>query len=222
VVVVDTAAADAAMANLMKRAEKAREVIARARAGARTRDLEAENARLRAQVTELQETMTRMTNERRADDLHCQVYAFHRQMGFPTNSVPKVPEDSVVRARLAFAAEELFEQLTACFPFNPALEHAVLDEIRYAKIDVDLVALVDGWADSNSFTEGSAIIFGVDMKPIQRDVARSNATKKRENVQPNSKVAKDADFSPPDIRRLLLEQGWQPDSPSTGGVCVVT
>lgn len=171
-------------------------------------DIASENARLRAQVTELQATMTRMTGERRANSLSCMIYEFNRKMGIPINSVPAVPADEMVRSRLMFAAEELFEQLCACFQFNPALEHAVLDEIRYAKLRVNLVALVDGWADSNYFTEGSAAIFGVDMKPIMREVHRSNMSKDPKNRRADGKVIKDENFSAPDIERLLREQGW--------------
>jgi predicted HAD superfamily Cof-like phosphohydrolase len=172
--------------------------------------LEQENARLRQQVTELQETMTRMTNERRADDLHCQVYQFHRHIGLPTNSVPLVPDAATVRARLVLGASEFCEELQACFEFNPALEHALLDEIRYApRIRVRLPELVDAWADQNFLKQGNALIFGVDMKPIAREVLRSNLTKNPENLRPDGSIKKDADYSPPQIERLLREQGWQ-------------
>lgn len=168
---------------------------------------QAEIARLRQQVTELQETMTRMVDERRADDLRCQTYEFHRKVGMGTESVPVVPDAAVVRGRLVLGAEEFCEQLNACFRLNPALEHALLDEVRYATIKVDLPALVDGWADSNYIAEGSALIFGVDMKPIAREVHRSNMTKER--LLPNGKVLKGDNFSPPQIDRLLREQGWR-------------
>jgi predicted HAD superfamily Cof-like phosphohydrolase len=175
-----------------------------------TEEVEAENARLRAQVKELQATMTRLVEERRADDLHCQVYAFNRKIGLPTNSVPVVPDDATVRSRLLLSASELCEQLQACFHLNPAIEHALLDEIRYAgKLRVRLPEIVDAWADSSFANQGSAIIFGVDMKPIAREVARSNMTKKRENLRADGSIIKDADFSPPQIERLLREQGWQ-------------
>lgn len=173
-----------------------------------TAEIERENARLRQQVTELQETMNRMQEERRADDLRIHAYEFNTKMGLPRNSVPKVPDETTVKQRLTLGAEELCEQLSACFPLNPALEHALLDEIRYSTIAVDLVALVDGWADSNFATEVAALIFGVDMKPIAREVLRSNLTK-TPGLLPNGKIAKGLDFSPPDIDRLLREQGWQ-------------
>ncbi len=171
--------------------------------------LQAENARLRAQVNELQETMTRMVNERRADDLHQQVYAFHWKMGIPSFSVPAVPDEKRVKLRLVLSAEEFFEQLTAAFPFNRTLEAAVIDEIRYAKLDVDLVDLVDSWADMNFIHQGNALDFGIDMKPIQREVARSNLTKEPGNLREDGKITKGEAFSPPKIERLLREQGWQ-------------
>lgn len=171
--------------------------------------LETEIARLRAQVTELQETMTRMTEERRADDLHCQVYAFHQKMGIPTSTVPRVPDDKRVKLRLVLSAEEFFEQLCACFAFNRTLEAAVIDEIRYAKLNVNLPELVDSWADMNFVHQGSAIEFGLNMKPIAREVARSNLSKEPGNLRADGKISKGPGYSKPEIEHLLREQGWQ-------------
>ncbi len=171
-------------------------------------DLLYENDRLREQVTELQAQMTRMTEERRSDDLHCQVYAFHTKMGIPTNSVPRVPDDKRVKLRLVLSAEEFFEQLCACFPFNRTLEAAVIDEIRYAKLSVNLPELVDSWADMNYIHQGSALEFGVDMKPMQRAVQVSNMLKEPGNLRDDGKITKGPNWAPPTIAKLLREQGW--------------
>jgi predicted HAD superfamily Cof-like phosphohydrolase len=171
--------------------------------------LEAEIARLRAQVTELQTDNTRLVEERRVDEIRTHTWKFHAHMGMALNTVPQVPDEKTVRNRLVLGASELFEQLCACFPFNVALEHAVLGEIQAARMRVNLPALVDAWADSNFLNDGTALLFGVDMKPHQREVLRSNLTKKRANLQPNGRILKDADYSAPDIERILREQGWQ-------------
>lgn len=173
-------------------------------------ELEAENARLRAQVTDLQATGTRLVEERRANDLHCQVYEFQRRWDIPTHSVPAVPDEHRVRSRLLLSTEEHCEQLQACFRFNPALEHALLDEVRYAKLSVNLPAIVDAWGDSNYITEGSAICFGVDMKPIAREIHRANLAKRDGGtMRADGKIIKPPGWKPPDIAKLLRQQGWQ-------------
>jgi predicted HAD superfamily Cof-like phosphohydrolase len=171
-------------------------------------ELQAEIARLRQQVNELQADNSRLVNERRLDEIRTHTWKFHAHMGMPLNTVPKVPNEKMVRDRLVLGASELFEQLCACCPFNVALEHAVLDEIKGAPIRVNLPALVDAWADLNFINDGTAIIFGVDMKPHQRELLRSNMTKKRENLRPDGRILKDADYSPPEFERILREQGW--------------
>jgi len=172
--------------------------------------LETEIARLRQQVTELQTDNTRLVLERRADDLAYQTHEFNTKMRIPIFTVPFVPDANIVKLRLRLAAEEFLEECTACFPFNPAIRDAVMDEIRYCTPkEIDLVELVDGWADSNYIRAGSAHAFGVNMKPIQREVHRSNMLKEPANMREDGKILKPSDWQPPQIERLLREQGWR-------------
>ncbi len=172
-----------------------------------TIELELEVERLRARVTELQARMTEMVEERRAADLSLQVRAFQFRFGQPVGGpVPLVMDDRRVKQRLALGAEEMCEQLSACFRLNPAIEHALMDEIKYAHIRVDLPAWVDGLGDSNYIAAGTAIELGVDMRPIHAAIHRANMDK-----EPNGlgKPTKPHDWQPPDIRGCLIRQGWQ-------------
>ncbi len=169
-------------------------------------ELEAENERLRARVTELQTRMSEMVEERQRTNLVHQVESFHRRFGQPIGgSVPLVMEAPRVKQRLLLGAEEMCEQLNSCFRLNPAIEHALMDEIRYARIQVDLPAWVDGLGDSNYIAAGTAIELGVDMRPIHAAIHRANMAK-----EPNGlgKPTKPHDWQPPDIAAELKRQGW--------------
>lgn len=175
------------------------------------------NKRLAKEVTRLQErerellkNNSRVVIERRADDVWMHAYEFHHALGIPAYSgPPRVPSVAQVRGRLLLSAEEFCEQLDACFHLNPAISDALRDEIRNAHIHhVDLVEIVDSWGDMNFVNNGSACEFGVQLAPIAREIARSNMTKKGAPRNVDGKITKGPNFEPPQIRRLLLEQGW--------------
>lgn len=186
-----------------------------------TEELEAENARLRQQVTELQETMTRLHLNRQADDLFCQVWEFQSAMKIPCFSGPPLtPDEERVKLRLRLSAEEFFEQLTACFAESgdndgaqrgwiARLESEVMFLIKLCKAHVDLPALVDSWLDMNYIHQGSAIEFGVDLKPLARAVHAANMSKLGGGVREDGKVEKPVGWTAPDVGRLLREQGWR-------------
>ncbi len=170
-------------------------------------DSEAELLRLRARVTELQTRMTELVEERRAQDLSLQVWAFQQRFGQPIGGpVPAVMDEKRVKVRLLLGAEEMCEQLSACFRLNPAIEHALMDEIRYARIAVDLPAWIDGLGDSNYIAAGTAIELGVNMVPIHAAINRANMAKEPNGLD---KPTKPHDWQPPDIRGELIRQGWR-------------
>jgi predicted HAD superfamily Cof-like phosphohydrolase len=165
-----------------------------------------EMARLRARVTELQTRMSEIIEERRQQNLTLQVQSFHRRFGQPLGGAfPLVMDNARVKQRLALGAEEMCEQLNACFRLNPAIEHALMDEIKYAHIRVDLPAWVDGIGDSNYIAAGTAIELGVDMRPIHALIHEANMAK-----EPNGlgKPTKPPGWKAPDIAGELKRQGW--------------
>ena len=168
--------------------------------------MELENERLRARVTELQTRMTELVEDRRAADLSLQVRAFQYRFGQPVGGpVPLVMDAKRVKKRLLLGAEEMCEQLNACLYLNPALEHALMDEIKYATIRVDLPAWVDGLGDSNYIAAGTAIELGVDMRPIHSLIHRANMQKEPNGLD---KPIKPYGWQPPDIAGELKRQGW--------------
>ncbi len=120
-----------------------------------------------------------------------------------------MPDVHRIKNRLTLSAEEFFEQLQACFPVNPALRDAVTDEIRYCTPRVDLPELVDSWCDMNYIHQGSAIEFGVDLKPIAREVHRTNMAKLGGKIREDGKILKPENWLAPDVGQLLREQGWR-------------
>ena len=176
-----------------------------------------ENARLRAQVQELHEHSTAMVNTQ----LSRQVRAFHEKYGHPTRFTPCVPKTKEVQLRLKLIAEEFFELLAACeiwpkhyIPTAPDRNEEVYasDVIKDAIENdfsgyVDLPEFIDALADLSYVIEGSAAAMGVNMAPVFSEVQRANMSK--EPNGPDAKPIKPADWIPPDIAGVLIQQGWR-------------
>jgi len=144
--------------------------------------------------------------------LRDQVRAFHLEAGAPILETPTVPPDDRVKLRLKLAAEEFCELLTACGCGKYAVED-VWDRIRYVVEiagtgPVDIVAVADALADLDFVNEGMRLEFGIDGEPIADEVARSNMSKFPTTVRADGKILKGPHYSPPDLVRVLREQGW--------------
>ena len=72
----------------------------------------------------------------------------------------------------------------------------------------DLVGAVDAIADELVVCLGSAVEFGVDIKPIFKAVMDSNMAKSGGVKDENGKLQKPAGWKPPDIEGELKKQGW--------------
>jgi len=164
---------------------------------------------LRAQVTELQ-----AEGSKKADaSLARSVRAFHVKYGHPVATAPAVPGDEVVRFRIALIAEEFLELVSATY--GPRAADAIrgvhgalaMINLNHA-VRVDLPEFVDAMADIDYVVEGTRAVFGIHGAPIAAEVQRSNMAKDPNG--PNGKPAKPADWTPPDVRGVLLAQGWKP------------
>ncbi len=58
--------------------------------------------------------------------------------------------------------------------------------------------------------EGTRLAFGVNGKAIAEAVHRANMAKVGGGVDVNGKVLKPEGWAPPDVKALLIEQGWEP------------
>jgi predicted HAD superfamily Cof-like phosphohydrolase len=114
------------------------------------------------------------------------VLAFHQKLGVLIGERPSLPDDDVIALRLRLIDEE-----TA--------------ELRSAIGQRDLVATADAIADLLYVVYGTAVSFGLDIRPIFAEVHRTNMAKEGGRTRADGKVLKPADWRPPDIAPLLAE-----------------
>ncbi len=141
---------------------------------------EEENARLQAQVTDLQARMSEMVN----NTLARRVRTFMVAIKHPVLHTPQVPPDDRVRLRLRLIAEEFFELLDAAFPTKQGWMGAcecpitiIRDLIDKGDIKVDLVEFADALADIDYVVEGARAEFGIQGASVADEVHRSNMQK---------------------------------------------
>ncbi len=118
------------------------------------------------------------------------VLGFHKKYNCAIQDVPTIPDVETLLLRSGLIVEEAGEFLKAAR-------------------NNDMVEMTDALADLLYVTYGAAIVMGVDLEPISAEVQRSNMTKDGGGHDSGGKVLKGPDFSPPDIKGKLLEQGWQ-------------
>lgn len=114
------------------------------------------------------------------------VLAFHRKLGVHVEERPGFPAEPIVDLRVRLLREEMSE-----------LERAVADR--------DVVEVADALADLVYVAYGTAISFGIDLRPIFGEVHRSNMAKGGGGTRADGKVLKPPDWTPPRIRALLEE-----------------
>lgn len=154
-----------------------------------------------------------------ADLASVRVGDFMRAFGQATPPKPTIPSDDVVRLRLRLIAEEFFELLEASLYVAQVrhgdedwdnLQSEMLEMINECRVRVDLPELVDAMADLDYVIEGTRLAFGVNGKAIAEAVHRSNMAKIGGPIDANGKVQKPGGWTPPNIKALLVEQGWEP------------
>lgn len=165
--------------------------------------------------------------------LHKQVVAFHKKFGQPIGDRPKVPDEKMVRFRLKLHVEELIELLEAGLESEVSLKamHQELNRlIDILPVHVNLPEFIDALGDLDYISEGTRVVFGVDGDPIADEIQRANMAKEplyesRGQAEPPGvmreivlgalgaatiKPVKPPGWTPPDIERVLIEQGWKP------------
>jgi len=174
-------------------------------------DLRKEVVRLRAREQELLEANTRLREEGRARDIRANVLQFHRVMDQPVLSEPQVPPEDRVRMRLRLIAEEFFEALEASLrdPELADTREQVFEDIRDCKVIIDLPALADALCDLDYVVEGTRLEFGIDGGPVLAEVQRANMAKIGGEKRADGKIMKPEGWQPPDVARVLREQGWR-------------
>ncbi len=84
------------------------------------------------------------------------------------------------------------------------------EEFVEAVENQDIVAVADALADIVYVAYGSALTYGIDLDAVLREVHRANMSKLGPDGRPlmrdDGKVLKPETYSPPDVRRVLLDQ----------------
>ncbi len=125
------------------------------------------------------------------------VLEFHRRLGVHVEVRPGFPSDPVVALRLSLLREEMAE-----------LERAIADR--------DTVEVADALADLVYVAYGTAISFGIDLRPVFEEVHRSNMAKVGGGSRDDGKVLKPADWTPPRIREILEGMRLDVEAPDRG------
>lgn len=181
----------------------------------------AENRRLNQRVNELLVSNNQLLESRRAADRRAAVALFHRTAGIPVLETPTVPADERVRLRLRLIAEEFLELLDATFDDtndNAGLENLhdqVADVVEGWWVRPSLPDVADALADLDYVIEGARLEFGIDGVPVFAEVQRANMAKflnggpAASQIRPDGKILKPVGWEPPDIVKVLMDQGWR-------------
>jgi predicted HAD superfamily Cof-like phosphohydrolase len=110
---------------------------------------------------------------------------FHYKFGCTVNRTPQISHDWPLRYRLM--SEELHEFHGACESQN-------------------LVEAVDAIGDILYVTLGTAVAFGVEIRPIFDEIHRTNMQKEPGNIRADGKIMKPEGWQPPDIAKILKQQ----------------
>lgn len=129
-----------------------------------------------------------MTKAVREQSWYQDVVDFHRANNAYIGERPAVPPLEVYKLRRVLIDEEVGEVLDAMF-------------------QDDLVGVADGIADSIVVLLGTAISYGIDIRPIWNEVHRANMVKAGGPRRADGKVLKPEGWKPPDIKSVLIEQG---------------
>ena len=74
----------------------------------------------------------------------------------------------------------------------------------------DLPAIADGIGDLLYVVLGTAVAYGINIDPIFEAIHNANMAKLGGTTRPDGKILKPEGWQPPDIRSLLIAQGWKP------------
>lgn len=121
-------------------------------------------------------------------DWYQDIVDFHKGAGHYIGSKPEVPSSTTKQLRLNLIDEEVNETLQAIKEDN-------------------LEGVADGITDSIVVLLGTAVSYGVDIRPIWDEVHRTNMAKIGGGKRRNGKSLKPLGWQPPNINKLLMEQG---------------
>lgn len=120
-------------------------------------------------------------------DMYADVLAFHEKFGCAIGEIPSIPDTVTEGLRLDLMAEEL-------------------DEIREAVCRDDLPGIADGLADLMYVTLGTAVTYGIDLRPVWDMVHAANMAKEGGATRADGKILKPAGWTAPDVAGEIERQ----------------
>ena len=121
-------------------------------------------------------------------DEQSMVAEFHRKFDILVQEHPTIPGGPTQELRVRLIQEEF-------------------DELKEALAREDLVAIAKEMADLLYVVYGTAVSYGIDMKPVFEEVHRSNLSKVGGFKRADGKWVKPPTYSPASVQPLLDAQG---------------
>lgn len=116
------------------------------------------------------------------------IYDLHAALGAYTGlDGPKIPDIDTQRLRWSLIDEEI-------------------RELHSAIVDDDLPKIADGIVDSIVVLIGTALAYGIDLRPLWDEVQRANMAKVGGPKRADGKCLKPPGWQPPNIEGLLVSQ----------------
>lgn len=123
-------------------------------------------------------------------DWYADMVDFHKEvMKDRFLEYPHIPEKKYVDLRKAIVSEEIKETFEAMDSGN-------------------MIEIADGIVDSIVVLIGTAITYGIDIRPIWKEIHKTNMAKKDGPIREDGKKLKPEGWKPPDVASILKEQGW--------------
>lgn len=72
----------------------------------------------------------------------------------------------------------------------------------------DMEEIADGIVDSIVILIGTALTYGINILPVWDEVYRTNMAKAGGKLREDGKLLKPEGWQPPNIKKILKEQGW--------------
>lgn len=120
-------------------------------------------------------------------DWYIDIYEFHNTFLQYIGIEPKIPSINVVNLRKTLIKEEIRELLIAINENN-------------------IIEIADGIVDSIVVLIGTAISYGIDIRPIWDEIHKTNMAKFGGNTRSDGKILKPENWIPPNIKRILEKQ----------------
>ena len=135
------------------------------------------------------------------------VREFHAKFGQP---IGERPQFSRPELRASLNLEEAIESAVGLVGTVRALE--LLFELarkhHAERKQPDMVETADGLCDMIYVALGCAVEMGIDLAPLFEEVHATNMAKVNGPVRGDGKILKPEGWQPPQIAKLLREQGW--------------